>query len=1045
MHRSLTRGAVVATTMALTIFASSAPAIADPTPVAPATAFEQGLGRPVMDRLYDNRLDAESSTWLAIHLFNVPIDHARAADTSQFTIASAEDPAYAEGKSVHPTQTSSRTRAIRVPLRKKMLVKETVVFLALPTPMKNGATYRVKVAEIGGTLPELNPLTFDDRTHISDAIRLNQLGYLPGYAKVAYLGQYLGSAGPLEFEAKTFELLDRNGRAVFNGKVKPRGVGDKLVGQTVTELDFSKFETPGTYRVSVPGVGLSSPFTIGAHALDPLYTNLMRGHFHQRCGMAVTAEHSRHTHEACHLDDAYLEAVAPTLKNFVNPKNPPLYEADYNGQQLKAIHGHHDAGDYGKYTITGAQYVFSALNAFEVFPDKFREDNLGLPYSGNGVPDLLEEVKWELDWLENMQDPADGGVFGVIRPRNGGYEQFMPPAEAKRLHFPKDTVFTAAYAGALARAARSPQIREHYAADADRYLEKARRAWDWLQKNDRFTEYFHYGAVFGDWDERCWAAAELYAATGEEDYHRYFLEKFDPTKKRWDWWPMFESAGHAATTYAFLEDRKRDPKMLEGSRAAIREAAAMHVRHSEAYPYRLSMPEPSIRYGQYGWIFPGDLAGYDLLMGYALDKDRRFLEVALDNLHYICGANPSGHFLQTGLGAKRNIEVVDQESAFDNIIEPVPGIPLGIGSAGFYWLALYEKTVDEGTYPSAEWPLMNRWYDGFNVQTEFTMGPMMRETLVAAFFADLGKAATQPPTVKITADSLTGPAPHAVQFDIEAMALGGEIRQVFWDFGDETFSTSRSPRHVFAEPGREYPVAVTVVDEHGLSAYATTTVLSALDHASFAQQPHEPDSDTVALFHFDGDLTDAGPRGLAVEVHSTRTSERSAYRFNEAPPTWMASPNGSCLVLDGAEHFTVTLPADALPKPATTPFTLEMMLYLDEFAAWGYEGNPLLLGLRNRWDSMVGLQQETWEKANAPKFGDAIPSSRFAAEFPKQRWCHVKIAYDGQGSARFLVDGTEWGVLGGQPLKPEANEPVMLHLGPFRGKVDEVRLRVGAE
>src|SRR5206468_1883281 len=107
--------------------------------------------------------------------------------------------------------------------------------------------------------------------------------------------------------------------------------------------------------------------------------------------------------------------------------------------------------------------------------------------TGNGVPDLLEECKWELDWLEQMQDPADGGVFGVILPRSGGYEQFFPPRESHRLFFPKDTVFTAAYAAALAHAGRSPLIRARYPREAARYLDRARRAWEFLEKNRTYV------------------------------------------------------------------------------------------------------------------------------------------------------------------------------------------------------------------------------------------------------------------------------------------------------------------------------------------------------------------------------------------------------------------------------------------------------------------------------------------------------------------------------------------------------------------------------
>src|SRR6185369_10869099 len=148
-----------------------------------------------------------------------------------------------------------------------------------------------------------------------------------------------------------------------------------------------------------------------------------------RCGMPIDAAYSPHHRPACHQDDAFLDASAAKT-SFVQPKNPPLYPATANGHRQPAIHGHHDAGDYGKYTITGAAYVFCILNVLEALPDRLRNDDLGLPYSGNGVPDLVEECRWELDWLEQMQDEADGGVFGVILPKNGGYEQFFPPEKS---------------------------------------------------------------------------------------------------------------------------------------------------------------------------------------------------------------------------------------------------------------------------------------------------------------------------------------------------------------------------------------------------------------------------------------------------------------------------------------------------------------------------------------------------------------------------------------------------------------------------------------
>jgi hypothetical protein len=999
-------------------------------------SLDERLFPPPMETLYANRLQAESAKYLSINLFNVPIDHAQAARADNFIITSKDDADYAPDRQVHPVASGSRTRAIRVSLRKELLVKGTNIFLQLPTPMKNGNHYAVKVLDLGGAIPELSPILFDDSRQINDNIRLNQLGYLPEYAKYAYIGQYMGDAGPMPFDAAEFYLVDNHGARVFTGKIKPRHVGDELVGQHVYELNFTEFRTPGTYRIQVPGVGMSYDFEIGPGALTPLFTNLMRGNYHQRCGQEIDAAFSRHPRPACHLDDAYLDKSAEQT-SFVEPKNPPLYPTNYDGKRHPAIHGHHDAGDYGKYTITGAGYVFDVLNAMSAFPGKFLSDNTGLPYSGNGIPDVLEECKWELDWLENMQD-EDGGVFGVIRPNNGAYEQSMPQPEAHRLFFPKDTVFTAAYAAALAHASRSPEMRKYYPKDCDRYLARATRAWDWLAAHDRYVHYFHYGEVFGDWDERCWAAVEMYAATGQQKYHDYFLKNFDPSRKRWDWWPLFESVGYAVHAYLNLPDnRPHDNAMYQRCADALKEACEMHVSSAEAFPYRLSFPEASIHARTYGWFFPGDFSGYDLLMGYAHFKDKRYLQCVIDNLSYTCGANASSYFLQTGLGQKRNIEVVSDYNNNDGVIAPVPGLPLGIGTPGFYWIAKYGKQIGDGTYPQ-EWPLLNRWYDGFNVTSEFTMSPLMRETLVAGYFADVSPTAKRP-TVKLIADRTSGATPLAVQFNIETSA---QVREVFWDFGDESFSTRRAPQHVFNEAGKEYPIGVSIVDANGMFAYATTVISCDLGKVNFPRVQSKADSKTVVLYHLNGDLKDAAGHAPALKV-ITGKSDRTAYHFASRAPTWMSKPAGSCLELNGAEHFSVVLPGTLLPNPATTPVTVEMMLYLQEFDGWGYPGNPILLGLQNDWNSRLAWVQETWNKEQVPQFGSIAPA-QFVSGFPRDRWCQVKLVYDGKGTASFYVDGKLWGSTQDQTFRPTVNHPLTLSFGPFKGMVDEVRVQLGA-
>ena len=987
-----------------------------------------------MDDLYRARLEPQSADVLSVTL----LEAAQAPDAlrpaGQYSIQSPDDPAYAPDKSVKPRSVGLHRRLTRLSDRFDLMVKPTTIFLALPAPMKPGCTYRVVADAIDPAIAKLPPVSFDDRNQLNDAIRTNHLGYLPGRAKRAYVGQYMGDAGPMPITARRFEILDPAGTACFTGDLVRRQVGEELVGQELWEADFTPFDRAGTYRVRIAGMGVSMPFAIGPDAYNPALGNLMRGNYHQRCGEEIPEAWSRFGRPACHLDDALLGPEAAKLK-FVAPKNPPLYEADLSVRQRTCVHGHHDAGDYGKYTTSGAGYVFAILHAMEVFPDRFGEDTLGLPCSGNGIPDLLDEAKWELDWLASMQD-TDGGVFGVIRPKTGGYENHLPPAKNGRLLFPKDTAFTGSYAAALAKAARSPLVRKHFPREAADYLERARKAWAWLEKNPRFTQYFHYGAIFGDQDERCWAAAELFLATGEAPFAQYLQKNFDPAQRRWGWWALFEAQGYAVMSIVAGPKSPGDD-LLARCKAELKTACDALVAQSDANPYRLSFPPSSVQHKSFGWFFPGEMAGYPLLMGFRASGDARYLQCALDNMSYSMGTNASGHFLFSGLGHKRNAEVVHDPSKHDDIAEPSPGIPLGIGSSGLYYLSRYGKRAGEGQHPN-EWPLLNRWYDGFNVQTEFTTPQLAKETIVAAYFASVPRHATAPPTIVIRTRPEANAGGYRLKFDLDVKG-GGEVRQVFWDFDDESFSSAPAPVHTFADPGRRYRVAATVVDANGQWAWSEALVVAPLVNPKYRREPLAS-GDALARFAFDGNLDDAGGK-LHLAPRDSGVFRRP-FRFEPAVASWMARPTGQVLALHGNEQFTITLPDDARSALFEKGLFIDTMVYMDEFVTRGFPGDPVLLGVKQKWDAWAGLQHGTWDREATPTFkggkGVIVPAADVSAALPRRRWCQVRMELSPARGCQLLIDGQPVGKPGAFTFAASARDPLILSAGPWRGMLDDL-------
>ena len=115
--------------------------------------------------------------------------------------------------------------------------------------------------------------------------------------------------------------------------------------------------------------------------------------------------------------------------------------------------GWHDAGDYGKYVVNAGVSVGTLLMAYEYFPSKFGQDDLNIPESGNGIPDILDEVRYELEWLLKMQR-SDGGVYHKLTREQ--FEGFVMPQidNAPRYLYQVSSTATADFAAMMARAAR---------------------------------------------------------------------------------------------------------------------------------------------------------------------------------------------------------------------------------------------------------------------------------------------------------------------------------------------------------------------------------------------------------------------------------------------------------------------------------------------------------------------------------------------------------------------------------------------------------------
>jgi endoglucanase len=462
-------------------------------------------------------------------------------------------------------------------------------------------------------------------------IRSNTIGFLPDAVKQATV------AAPCE----KFSVVRLGDQAVvFPGSAgAPFKTAVTDTDETVQILDFSALTTPGQYRLEVAGVGGSAPFAIGPQIWSQPFEVSTRAMYLWRCGTAVESAWNGVTyrHAACHLQDGWL---------------------DYAGgghTQRRSTGGWHDAGDYNKYVVNAGVTIGLMLKAWEQFPDRVATDSLGIPESGNHVPDLLDEVRWEIEWLFTLQGD-DGRVYHKLSALD--FKFWGPPDRdvAPRYFAPWSTVATADFIAVMAETARA--WRAYDERFSTRCLEAAKKSWGFLQTHpeqvDADLSAFKTGAYAPkDASHRLWAAAELWETTGETGCLRefearakdsaYAFSKFGP-----NWVDVQDLA--FATYLSTARPQDRNAETVTRLTGNLLTAAKRIVATSQNNGYRRPLGvEPASWY----WGCNGNVASQTLLLHLAdrLQPDPVFRATAQCALDHLFGRNFHGCSYVTGLGA----------------------------------------------------------------------------------------------------------------------------------------------------------------------------------------------------------------------------------------------------------------------------------------------------------------------------------------------------------------------------------------------------------
>ncbi len=704
-----------------------------------------------------------------------------APSTSSFSVT-------VNGQTVAVSAVGFKRRPLSAPYEMYDLRIENCLYLQLASPISDNQT--VSVTNPNGNLWSANQIfsTTADPLRYSPAIHVNQEGYMPNYSKKAMIGYYLGSLGELTIPvSKGFQLVDAvTGVQVYSGSLVSRAdqgyTYTPTPYQSVYEADFSGFITPGQYRLLVPGMGASLPFRIDQGIAMSFARAYELGLYHQRCGTNTSMPYTRFQHGACHTAAAAIPWPASsypftwtTVANYgANIANPPqaappitsssqLFPFVQQGT-IDTSGGHHDAGDYSKYTINSASLVHYLMFAVDSLSGVAALDNLGIPESGDGISDIMQEAKWEADFLAKLQD-TDGGFYFLVYPQNREYESGVTPDHGDpQVVWPKTTSVTAASVAALAQCASSPLFKQTYPAAAALYLQKAQLGWQFLLnalskygQTGAYQKITHYGDNFADQDELAWAACQMFLATGDSTIHQKLLSWFDPSNPatmRWGWVHMSECYGHAIRSYAFAAQSGRvastaalDATFLSKCQTQIATAGDNVMSWSQMSAYGTSFPEATKQVKAGGWYFSTDQA-FDIAVAYQLNPKPEYLTAMLANMNYEGGCNPLNLAYITGMGWKRQRDIVSQWHMVTPQMLPPSGIPVGNVTDSFGYLSTYGSMLEPLCFPSdtastALYPFYDRWGDSWNVQAEMVILNQGRGLGTLAFLAAQTSLKTQ--------------------------------------------------------------------------------------------------------------------------------------------------------------------------------------------------------------------------------------------------------------------------------------------------------------
>jgi endoglucanase len=486
---------------------------------------------------------------------------------------------------------------------------------------------------------------------VGSPVRINQDGYLTH-------GPKNGTFVTDKTTALPFTVNAADGSQVASGSTKPFGT-DPSSKKNVQTFDFSQLATVGKgYTVTIDGK-TSEPFAVGDDVYSQLRKDSLSFFYQQRSGIAIDGNlvGAKYARPAGHI------GVAPNQGD----TSVPCVSTSPCAQPMNLVGGWYDAGDQGKYVVNGGIAVSQLMSSWErtltegdAPGNGFRDGQLQVPEKGNGVPDVLDEARWELEWMLKMQVPGGEPLAGMVHHKMNDDQWTGLPMRPEqdprpRLVYAPSTAATLNFAAAAAQGARL--FKPYDPAFADELLSAATTAWTAAQAHPAMyfnTDNGGGGGGYGDnnvTDEFYWAGAELFITTGQDTYRQAVLTSplygdtnavFPRGGMSWG-----DTAGLGEIALATVPNTLTADQ-LAAVRSTVTHAADGYAADAKATAYGLPFQ------GKYVWGSNSQILNNGVVLGtaYDLTGDTAYRNAALSAMDYVLGRNAMNQSYVTGYGTR---------------------------------------------------------------------------------------------------------------------------------------------------------------------------------------------------------------------------------------------------------------------------------------------------------------------------------------------------------------------------------------------------------